>query len=379
MQTALELKVSPAIVSRLSCPQTRRPLEIRERSSLGIIKPIERTGFTAPRFELNRLVASTADGEIGYPIVDGFPALLWPEAHTGTGSEKVDLNNRNYAEAYAEMEHYNPTAAARARDIERSDAYATVHSILRAKSAPELFPVPQHLWLDALHDTAAQNDCYSFLAPLLGKVFVQLGGDGRHAVKSVLAGAKEGILITPMIGEAEFAWRLAEVAGVQDRFSCILGIGEQIPLLSDTIDAMYSPGCLHHMALDTALPEIHRALTPGGRFCGHEPWRAPLYALGTKLFGKREHGLFERSKSIFCQPFTTERLKPLSHVFPNHAIRNHGPLFRYPMIAFQKFGVRLPLSAMIRVGNMDDKLGKWLGLKQSWGGSVMIGGQKTDS
>lgn len=372
------LNVSANIRTLLACPQTHRPLVVREVTSADeAVLPIQRTGSAAPRFQRSGLMAVTEGGDYAYPIVDGFPALLWPEVYTRVAKpEQVDLNHRSYAEAYAEMEHYNPTSLDRAAHIEESDAYGTIAALLRERPPPSDFPAPLSLWLDALHDTGAQSDAYRYLAPLIGKTFVQLGGDGRHAVKLMLAGAAEGILITPMLGEAMFAWKLAKVAGVQNRFSCILGIGEQIPLLGESVHAMYSPGCLHHMALETALPEIRRVLTTGGRFCGHEPWKSPLYSVGTWLFGKREHGLFERSKSIFCQPFTPERIRPLAAVFPTHTCRNHGPLLRYPMIALQKFGIRLPLNSMIQLAKFDDRLGGALGMGDHWGGSIMLGGEK---
>jgi len=374
-----EFKVSARVLSMLACPKTHRRLAIRPATPADQeLAAIGRTGFTAPRLPITSHLAQTDDGEYSYPVADGFPALLWPEVHTrASAPETVDLGHRNYAEAYAEMEHYNPTSLERALKIRESDAYGTVSRLLEAKPPVEKFPKPLALWLDALHDTGAQGDSYSFLAPMVGKTFVQLGGDGRHAVKAAMAGAADGILITPMIGEAVFAWTLAGIAGVQDRFSCILGVGEQIPLLDGCIDAMYSPGCLHHMSLPTALPEIRRVLKIGGRFCGHEPWRAPLYGVGTWLFGKREHGLLERSKSIFCKPFTPERLQPLGEIFPNHTIRNHGPLLRYPLIALQKFGIRFRIGTMIRLASFDDRLGRGLGIGSRWGGSVMLGGEKT--
>ena len=369
-----QTKVSTHVRNLLACPRTHQPLIISAGAGEGLA-PIARTGFEAPRFPMTALAAGTASSDRAFPIPDGFPALLWPEVHGVPAGEGVDLGHRNYAEAYAEMEHYNPTSLQRAHVIRESDAFRTVTRILAARTA-ENFPEPLDLWLDAIHDTGAQADAYRYLAPIRGKTFLQLGGDGRHAVKMAMAGAANSILVTPMIGEAVFAWALAGIAGVQDRFSCILGVGEEIPLVGNSVDAMYSPGCLHHMSLETALPEIHRVLTPGGRFCGHEPWRAPLYAVGTWIFGKREHGLLERGKSIYCRPFTPERLRPLGEVFPQHVVNNHGPLFRYPLIALNKFGVRLSLPTMIKIASLDDKLGRGIGLGGTWGGSVMLGGEK---
>ncbi len=45
---------------------------------------------------------------------------------------------------------------------------------------------------------------------------------------------------------------------------------------------------------EMAAAECGRVLSPGGKLAAVEPWRASLYAIGTKLFGKREHAA--------CQP-----------------------------------------------------------------------------
>jgi SAM-dependent methyltransferase/uncharacterized protein YbaR (Trm112 family) len=373
------VNITPAVRKMLACPRTHQPLVDGPALPAAGRIPITRTGKPGPRFGDAQTSLQTADGRYVYPVVGGFPALLWPEVLTSASEpESVDLDDRHYAEAYAEMDHYNPTALARARDLGGSESYYRAIQAKVANGAATTFPEPLDIWLDAPHDIGAQAEAYRYLAPAAGKVFVQLGGDGRRAVKFLLAGAREGILVTPMLGEAVFAWRLAEAAGVRDRFSCILGVGEEIPLQENTVDALYTPGCLHHMQLESALKEIRRVLSDGGRFCAHEPWRAPLYTMGTWLLGKREFGVFERSKSIFCHPFTPERVAPLSTVFPKHVLERHGPLLRYPMIAMSKFGLRLSLAKMIALAQFDDRIGRTMGV-QGLGGSLMIGGEKTAS
>ncbi len=42
------------------------------------------------------------------------------------------------------------------------------------------------------------------------------------------------------------------------------------------------------MTTEVAMPEIARVLKPGGKFACNDPWRAPLYGIGTKILGKRE-------------------------------------------------------------------------------------------
>jgi SAM-dependent methyltransferase/uncharacterized protein YbaR (Trm112 family) len=380
------MKVTEALFGKLVCPRTRQPL-LREANidtaarwmEAKGFSPITRRGMQGPRFETFDEVLLTADGMIAFPVVDQFPALMWPDSiiHNGVQAE-VDLSDRTYAEAYSEMAYYNPVGAQRADTLFSSSLYRDFQAL--AKRADETgpgFPDPLDLWIESAHDSGAQIDVYRYLAPLIDKTFLQLGGDGRHAVKALLAGAGQAVLITPMIGEAEFAYALAESVGVDDRLSCVLGLGEEMPFMDGTFDAIYSPGCLHHMRLDIVLPEIRRVLQIGGRFAAHEPWRAPVYGIGTWLFGKREHGLFNRTQSVFCSPITHQRLASLSDVFPVHIVQNHGPVLRYPMIVLDKLGLRLPTRRMIKIAEADDHIGTVLGLPATWGGSLMVGGEKT--
>lgn len=379
------MKVTEALFGKLVCPRTRQPFSREAKIDTAAswmeangFSPIKRTGMGAPRFDAFDGVLLTQDGMIAFPVVDHFPALMWPDAVIRDGIQaEVDLSDRTYAEAYSEMAFYNPVGAKRAEALFSTPLYREFQALAqRAAEARQDFPDPLDLWIESVHDSGAQIDVYRYLAPLIGKTFLQLGGDGRHAVKALLAGAGQAVLVTPMIGEAEFAYALAVSVGVADRLSCVLGLGEEMPFMEDTFDAIYSPGCLHHMRLDIALPEIRRVLTKGGRFAAHEPWRAPVYGIGTWLFGKREHGLFNRTQSVFCAPITGQRLASLSDVFPEHVVRNHGPVLRYPMIVLDKLGLRLSTRSMIRIAEADDRMGRALGLPVTWGGSLMVGGEK---
>src|SRR5690606_33674889 len=118
-----------------------------------------------------------------------------------------------------------------------------------------------------------------------------------------LGGAAEAWVVTPMLGEIRCAMALAEAAGVSDRLRSAVAVGEELPFAAESFDGIYCGGCLHHMQTEIALPEISRVLAPGGAFAAVEPWRAPLYAIGTRIFGKRERG-------AFCRPLTRERVAP---------------------------------------------------------------------
>jgi SAM-dependent methyltransferase len=47
--------------------------------------------------------------------------------------------------------------------------------------------------------------------------------------------------------------------------------GPSIPAADDEFDLIYGNGVLHHVPLDTAMPELARVLKPGGRGCFIEP------------------------------------------------------------------------------------------------------------
>lgn len=315
------------------------------------------------------------DGETAYPIVEGFPTLLWPDAFRMTPAQ-VDIRDARYCEAYREMAHYNPMARAMARNVTASEAYKTLVRI-RENCPPQSFPEPPRLWMDrGSFEMASRSNGYRYIAPLHGKVTLNIGGIGRDAIRFILAGAEHAILVTPMIGEAVFAWTLAAALGVQDRLSCVLGVGEELPLLDHSIDVISSHGCMHHMQLDIALAEYERVLSPGGKFIATDPWRAPLYGFGTALLGKQEQQLLKRDQSIFCRPITAERLASLAVHFPEHIVENHGPLLRYPLIALSKFGIKFSQERLCQLAALDDRLGNAIGLKPHWGSSLLFGGTK---
>lgn len=230
------------------------------------------------------------------------------------------------------------------------------------------FPDPEEIWIDAKHDSVAQLEAYAFLAPVSHKLFVQLGGSGTHAVKALLAGAKNAFLLTPMIGEARVAMEIAKKYGVDDKLSCVIAVGEELPFIRESIDLVYSGGCFHHMRLDHASVELHRVLNEGGKFSGVDPWKTPLHTIGTNIIGKRE-------KSIFCKPITPERLAPMRAQFKNIVVNHHGPLLRYMFLALEKAKLDLPITSMFKISRIDDSIGKATGLIR-YGGSIMIAGMK---
>ncbi len=226
------------------------------------------------------------------------------------------------------------------------------------------FPAPWHRWVDSPYDLAGQWEAYLHLGKMEGRRMLQLGGSGTHAIKFAMAGAAMAWLVTPMLGEAKLARSLADSAGVGERFQAVVGIAEEIPLRSESFDGVFAGGCLHHMLTDIALPEAARVLKEGGKFSAVEPWRAPLYSIGTKLLGQREHA--------HCKPLTDDRLRPLESSFSTMSVVGHGTLTRYPLIALGKLGLPIKKSVPWHLGKIDDAVCSIIPGARRLGSSVAV-------
>ena len=369
----------PECVSLLVCPETRRPLTLMPRMKaeqmfggpLVSLRKMANAGNRQEPWDASRFVLVDEDQRRAYPVAQGVPVLLAPEM-LGLEHEprQFDLHRPKYAEAYEEMEHYNRVATEEAKDIQNSESYRLIEPFLRANRQERgSFPYPRRLWIDAVYDCASQWDAYEHVAPLTGSRVLQLGGKGVHAVKFLLAGAAEAWTVTPMLGEALCARALAEVAGVADRLRCVVAIAEELPFPSGSISVVYSGGCLHHMVTELALPEIARVLEPAGKFAAVDPWKAPLYALGTRLLGKRE-------TEVSCRPLTASRIAPLYQSFQQARVVQHGSLTRYPLLALSKFGVPCSLRTVWSINKVDDLICSILPGFRGMGSSVALLGVK---
>jgi uncharacterized protein YbaR (Trm112 family) len=299
--------------------ETWRPLMARARAAMAV-------------FPFSREVLVTDDGSTFYPIVDGIPILLAPEVSFPDARENFSPLDPRYAEAYEEMTHYNSVAAKAEGDIRQTHAYRTLcrcQGLSREEQAR--FPQPAERWLEATYDVTAQEAVFAHLAPLSDREVLQVGGTGIHALRFLMAGAAAAILVTPMISEARFARRLAVALGVAERLLLAVGIFEELPLPPASVDIVFSGGCLHHTLTDLALFEAERVLRSGGKIGCFDPWRAPFYRLGIRVFGKREPG-------VFCRPLDGERTRYLSKCFANARVEKHGSLTRYLLLALQKSG-----------------------------------------
>ena len=374
-----------ANVDFLTCPETRLPLRALElataESALGgsLIAARASEQFTEQQvpFGPTAQVMVRADNRCAYPIVNGVPVLLVPEMLIASTNphgmpRSFDLSDPRYAEAYEEMAFYNQVAEKQAGDIEHSEIAKTRAPLIGISDAERAtFPQPAEKWLDAPYDAQAQMDGYLHIAPIAGKRVLQVGGSGSHAVKLLVAGAAEAWLITPMHGETSVALALARLHGVEAGMRCVVGVAEQIPFADSTFDALFSGGCMHHTVTDVALPECARVLRPGGKFAAFEPWKAPLYSIGTRIFGKRE-------TEVYCKPFTQARANPLFTTFSNAQMVHHGAFTRYPLLAMSKLGIRLQLPTIYGIVHADDVVtSKVIPPLRKWGSSISLLGTRS--
>lgn len=316
----------------LRCPETGQPLHrVTYLEAEHLAGPLhQRPGSP---FSNSQSVLIREDHTAAYPVSD-VPVLLVPEALTPQALPP-NLTDPLWAEAYDEMSFYNSAAC-------EDDISLQAERFLATAAAS---PFPGRPWADAPYDFPAQLDAYRHLDPVRGTVVAQLGGKGLHAIKLLLAGASEAWLVTPMIGEALYACRLASTLDLADRFNAVVAIAEQLPFADSVFDRIYSGGSVHHMECSSAAKEILRTLTLGGRFAAVDPWRTPLHTIGTALVGQREKG-------VHCHPLTAERLRPFKEAFPECTIEPHGPLLRYVALGLQ--ACHIPVRYSDRLAALDD-------------------------
>ncbi|KRQ10143.1 methyltransferase domain-containing protein [Bradyrhizobium manausense] len=333
----------------------------------GLVCPVTKMPLTI----LGDQAVFTADRSIAYPLQDGIPILLGPEAITDK-SWIHDTRAPQYAEAYAEMEFYNSIGRKRAEQVRTDGSPKSVDSIgmqhvFRIATLPPeqryRFPEPSTLWACDNIDAASETDCYRHIGPVIGKRVVQVGGSGTVPLLLLLAGAAEGILITPMIGEALVALEIARLLKVPLR--CLVGIGEEIPLADQYTDVCFVGGCVHHMRTEIAIPEMARILRPGGKFAAIEPWKAPGYTIGTAIFGKRE-------ANPFCSPITEERAAPFFRAFASADCVHHGAITRYPAIVAQKAGFKLSVPKAEWVTRADDAICNCIPFARKMGSAIAM-------
>ncbi|MGA9812631.1 MAG: methyltransferase domain-containing protein [Terriglobales bacterium] len=228
--------------------------------------------------------------------------------------------------------------------ISSSVSFATLANIFAARDRGR-FPDPKRLWLASAFECAAEYEAFKFLAPIEGKTVLQLGGKGTEAVRMMLAGAKSANLVSPVKSELECGHELGRLCGVA--IESRVGLAERIPYADESFDVVYSSGSAHHFKTNEAFPEIRRVLKSKGRFAAIEPWRAPFYKLGIRVFGKRE-------KDVHCRPLDRQRVSTFQRVFRVAEVRQSGTLLRYPMIAAGQMGLPISVGVAWRLMRADD-------------------------
>jgi SAM-dependent methyltransferase len=245
--------------------------------------------------------------------------------------------------------------------VSSSISFATLATIFSTRDRGR-FPDPKRLWLASAFECAAEYEAFKFLAPIEGKTVLQLGGKGTEAVRMMLARAKSAHLVSPVKSELECGHELARLCGVT--IESRVGLAESIPYADETFDVVYSSGSAHHFKTNEAFPEIRRVLKSKGRFAAIEPWRAPFYELGIRIFGKRE-------KEIHCRPLDRQRVATLTQVFRTSEIRQSGTLSRYAMIAAFQMGLPISVGTAWRMMKVDDFICAALRLR-SWGSCAAV-------
>lgn len=99
-----------------------------------------------------------------------------------------------------------------------------------------------------------------------GSVFLDYAcGNGDIAIRAAEAGAALaiGIDISPV--SVENARRAAVERGVADRTYFLVGDCESTRLPDNCVDYVVCNGCLHHLDLSYAFPELRRVMKPGAR------------------------------------------------------------------------------------------------------------------
>ena len=296
----------------------------------------------------------TERGDIAYHVIRGIPQLMSEMALPQKGYPNPNMRDYELiSRVRTEYSLYDGIAERKLQHIERH-----VESVFGKRLAgpspilpPEAkgFPQPVGLWIDAHSGADTQFCAYAHLAPLVGKVFLQFGGTGSHAIKALLAGAASACLLSPSQRELELGITLAEHRGVASRFTAIRGIGEQIPLEDNTLDCIYGGGCLHHTDITRSLPEIARVLRPGSRAAFVDPLENPIYKLWT-CFAGRYRFCAEEDEAL-DHPL---RLEDVRHAAVNCDLTFHdycsGGILRFGLVFLERvLGVRIPVTLCYRI------------------------------
>jgi SAM-dependent methyltransferase len=136
--------------------------------------------------------------------------------------------------------------------------------------------------------------CAAHLEPLPpGSLFVDVGCGDAHMVRAL-----EGVAFRAIGLDAEMRMLTSRARGAK----LICASGEQLPLQSESVDAVFVFSAFQYMQRETVLAECHRILKRGGRF-------AVVENLAGNPFAK-----LERVRRWLFRVAHTARMKPLRHL-----------------------------------------------------------------
>ena len=214
---------------------------------------------------------------------------------------------------------------------------------------PEQFPLPREDWFGGGSTAGAYGLAMEHLAPVKDETVLQIGGLGTHALKLLHAGARDAIVVSPVVSELVQGRQIATRCGLEDRVTFVAGVAEQMPIASGSIGVAYSGSSMHHTDTELSFADLNRVLKPGGRWASVDVWKSRFHSLGTRAFGKC-------NGNEFCHPLSPERLAPLGDAFPDAQVSFHGGSIRYPLAVAERLGVRPSASLAVRLASVEDSI-----------------------
>lgn len=232
------------------------------------------------------------------------------------------------------------------------------------------FPRPFPLWVNSLQDPISHIATYDWMRPIEDRRFVSIGGNGSQAIKMLMAGAEQAVLVTPSWQEGRLARKMAKFLGLDNRFDVIMGVGEQLPFAAGSVDRILGSGTLHHMDIKDAIPEIARVLAPGGLAAFAEPRLNFLY----RLFENTRIRQMVREPGAQCYPLRiSDILENSADYFRVSRYKLSGGLIRYGIVVWTrgfKFKMHFALSLWSQAA--ETRILQMLGLSSILGGVAFL-------
>ena len=236
---------------------------------------------------------------------------------------------------------------------------------------PRGFPRPIPLWLDSIANPVTQLAAYDWLSPIDDRLFMQMGGAGSHAIKALIAGARRAVLITPSTEEGNFARSMAEHLGISRDLDVVIGIGEGLPIASDSVDRVFGGGTLHHIHLEQGLTELSRVLKPRGRAGFVEPRLNFVY----RFFEFTRLRELVREKGSHCYPLDLSDVASVavSNNFSRVEYNLAGGPARYVIVGLTRaLNLRIPLSLSLMIQQIETRALNALQLRSMLGGMAVL-------